>query len=68
MDLGWKVLIPAALGWFMLLASQRLARQNDWNIILVTTSAVVVMVGCYLLLQAAFSQSARQRETQGPMF
>ena len=68
MDLGWKVLIPAALGWFMLLASQRLARQNNWNIILVTTSAVVVMVGCYLLLQAAFSQSARQRETQGPMF
>jgi hypothetical protein len=68
MDLGWKVLIPGSLGWFMLLASQRMARQNEWNIILVTSISVVVMVGGYLLLQAAFTQSARQRETQGPMF
>ena len=68
MDLGWKVLIPGALGWFILLASQRMARQNEWNIILVTSISVVVMVGGYLLLQAAFTQSARQRETQGPMF
>lgn len=68
MDLGWKVLIPGGLGWFMLLASQRMARQNDWNIILVTSISIVVMVGGYLLLQAAFTQSARQRETQGQMF
>jgi NADH-quinone oxidoreductase subunit H len=68
MDLGWKVLIPGGLGWFMLLASQRMARQNDWNIILVTSISVVVLVGGYLLLQAAFTQSTRQRETQGPMF
>jgi hypothetical protein len=45
-----------------------MARQNEWNIILVTSISVVVMVGGYLLLQAAFTQSARQRETQGPMF
>jgi len=68
MDLGWKVLIPGSLGWFMLLASQRLARQNDWNIFIVTGSSVVVMVACYLLLQAAFSKSAREREIQGSMF
>ena len=68
MDLGWKVLIPGSLGWFMLLASQRMARQNDWNIILVTSISVVAMIGGYLLLQAAFTQSTRQRETQGPMF
>ena len=68
MDLGWKMLIPASLGWFMLLAAQRLARQNNWNIILVTGTSVVVLVGCYALIQAAFAQSARQRQTQGPMF
>jgi len=68
MDLGWKVLIPASLGWFMLLAAQRLARQNNWNIILMTSASVIVLVGCYALLQAAFAQSAREREAQGPMF
>ena len=31
MDLGWKVLIPASLGWFMLIAAQRLGRDQGWN-------------------------------------
>ena len=68
MDLGWKLLIPASLGWFMLLAAQRLARQNDWNIIVVTGASIVVLVVCYLLMQAAFVKSARERESQGTMF
>lgn len=68
MDLGWKLLIPASLGWFMLLAAQRLARQNGWNIIVVTGASIVVLVVCYLLLQAAFVKSARERESQGTMF
>jgi NADH-quinone oxidoreductase subunit H len=68
MDLGWKLLIPASLGWFMLLAAQRLARQNGWNIVLVTGASIAVLVICYLLMQAAFSKSARDRSTQGTMF
>ena len=68
MDLGWKLLIPASLGWFMLLAAQRLARQNGWNIVLVTGGSIVVLVICYLLMQAAFAKSARDRSTQGTMF
>ena len=68
MDLGWKLLIPASLGWFMLLAAQRLARQNGWNIVLVTGASIVVLVICYLLMQAAFAKSARDRSTQGTMF
>ena len=68
MDLGWKLLIPAALGWFMLLAAQRLARQNGWNIIVVTAGSIAVLVICYLLMQAAFAKSARDRSTQGTMF
>jgi NADH-quinone oxidoreductase subunit H len=68
MDLGWKLLIPASLGWFMLLAAQRLGRQNGWNIIVVTGVSIVVLVACYVLLQAAITRSARERETQGTMF
>ena len=68
MDLGWKLLIPASLGWFMLLAAQRLARQNGWNIVLVTGASIGVLVICYLLMQAAFAKSARDRSTQGTMF
>ena len=68
MDLGWKLLIPASLGWFMLLAAQRLARQNNWNIIVVTGASIAVLLICYLLMQAAFTRSARERETQGTMF
>lgn len=68
MDLGWKLLIPASLGWFMLLAAQRLARQNGWNIVFVTGGSIAVLVICYLLMQAAFAKSARDRSTQGTMF
>ena len=67
MDLGWKLLIPASLGWFMLLAAQRLARQNGWNIVLVTGGSIAVLVICYLLMQAAFAKSTRDRSTQGTM-
>lgn len=68
MDLGWKLLIPASLGWFMLLAAQRLARQNGWNIVLVTGGSIAVLMICYLLMQAAFAKSTRDRSTQGTMF
>jgi NADH-quinone oxidoreductase subunit H len=68
MNLGWKVLIPASLGWFMLLAAQRLGRDQGWNIVAVTVVSVVVLGICYVLLQLAFSVSAKQREAEGSMF
>jgi NADH-quinone oxidoreductase subunit H len=68
MNLGWKVLIPASLGWFMLLAAQRLGRDQGWNTIAVTVVSVVVLGICYVLLQLAFSVSAKQREAEGSMF
>ena len=47
MDLGWKVLIPISLGWFLLLAAIRLGNDNDWNpvLVVVVTVAVLVAVG-----------------------
>jgi NADH-quinone oxidoreductase subunit H len=68
MDFGWKVLIPASLGWFMLLAAQRLGRNEGWNTIVVTGSSVLVLVVCYALLQRSFTVSSKQREAEGSMF
>ncbi len=68
MDLGWKVLIPASLGWFMLIAAQRLGRVQGWNTFVVTGVSVVVLGASYALLQAAFTVSAKQREAEGSMF
>jgi NADH-quinone oxidoreductase subunit H len=68
MDLGWKVLIPASLGWFMLIAAQRLGRDQGWNTFVVTGVSVAVLGSSYALLQAAFKVSAKQREAEGSMF
>lgn len=68
MDLGWRILIPAALGWFMLLAAQRVGRSAGWDQVVVTiTSAIVLIVG-YALLQVAHSVSRRNREKNGASF
>jgi NADH-quinone oxidoreductase subunit H len=68
MDLGWKLLIPASLGWFMLLAAQRLARNEGWNIVATTAVSVVVIGGCWLLLQLGLSRAAKDRAVEGSMF
>ncbi len=68
MDLGWKVLIPGSLAWFMLLAAQRLARNEGWNVFVTTAAAVVALGVCYVLLQAAFTVSNDTREREGVQF
>ena len=50
MDLGWKVLIPIALGWLLLLGAMRLGRDSDWNVyVLIGIAAAVVLVAASLL-------------------
>ena len=68
MNLGWKLLIPASLGWFMLLAAQRVATDNDWNKWTVNIITIVVLLVCALLLLAATRVSAKNREREGAMF
>jgi len=68
MDFGWKVLIPASLGWFILLAAQRLARNEGWNIFATTAIAVAVLGVCYVLMQSAFAVSNKTREREGAQF
>jgi NADH-quinone oxidoreductase subunit H len=68
MNLGWKVLIPASLAWFLLLAAQRLAQSQGWSVFTTTAVAMVVLGICYALVQAAFVVSNRTRETEGAQF
>ena len=62
MDLGWKVLIPISLGWFLLLAAIRLGNDNDWNPVLVVVVSVAGMALAAALLLVAVRTSARNRE------
>ena len=68
MNLGWKVLIPVSLGWFMLLAAQRVATDNGWNKWAVSLGGIAVLVAAGGLLLAAVRVSAKNREREGAMF
>ena len=68
MDLGWRLLIPASLGWFMLLAAQRVGRDAGWDQIVVTLVTAVVLILGYVLLQLAHKVSRANREKDGASF
>ena len=68
MDLGWKILIPGSLGWFMLLAAQRVGRDAGWDQIVVTFVTALVLIGGYGLLLAAQHVSRVNREKDGASF
>ncbi|MFZ4720906.1 MAG: NADH-quinone oxidoreductase subunit NuoH [Ilumatobacteraceae bacterium] len=68
MNLGWKLMIPLALGWFMLLAAFRVGRDNDWNLAVVGLVCLVVLGAAGTLLSYASKVSARNREREGAMF
>ena len=64
MDLGWKVLIPVSLGWFLFLAALEVGRDRDWNLIIVLLVAVTVMAVAGALLRAAIGAAQRNRELE----
>jgi NADH-quinone oxidoreductase subunit H len=68
MNLGWKLMIPVALGWFMFLAAMRVAQDEGWNRVLVGSIAFVVLGLSGLLLTAAIRVSAKNRAKEGAMF
>ena len=61
MDLGWKLLIPLALGWLLLLAALELADAQGWSPAPVVVVAVAVFVGAAALLRSAVRSGAELR-------
>jgi NADH-quinone oxidoreductase subunit H len=71
MDLGWKVLIPLAFAWFLLVAAIKLGDERDWamgNYAVVLGVAFVVLLLGYGLFRAAVRVSAKNRELEGTVF
>jgi NADH-quinone oxidoreductase subunit H len=64
MDFGWKLLIPLALAWLMLLAAIVLARQEEWNPAITATGVIIIGVGGYTLLRAAIAAGHARRAAQ----
>jgi NADH-quinone oxidoreductase subunit H len=55
MDLGWKVMIPLALGWMLIVAAIRIASDRGWNV------GIVVAIGGTAILTAATLLAAARR-------
>ena len=68
MNLGWKVLIPASLGWFILLAAQRVGQSAGWDRYVVTIATALVLLVSYGLLMLAQRTSTNERKRDGVMF
>jgi len=65
MDLGWKVLIPGALGWLLLLVAVQVGSDEGWPWPAVVLGSLAVIAACYGLLVAAMRASRRNRELEG---
>ena len=61
MDLGWKVLIPLALGWLLLLGAIDIGRDAGWNPVAVVVVSIAVLLTGYTLLRAAVAASRARR-------
>ena len=68
MNLGWKVMIPVALAWFMLLAAFRIGDDRSWNNWAVGLVGLVVILAGGWLLGRANRVAHRNREREGAMF
>jgi NADH-quinone oxidoreductase subunit H len=63
MNLGWKALIPLALGWVLLLGGINIGRDEGWNMAVVVGVSFVVLVVAYVALSAAVSVAQQRRES-----
>ena len=68
MDFGWKLLIPVALGWFLVLAGLQVGKDKDWNLVAVIAVCLGVLLAAYLLFTAALSVARKNRDAQGAAY
>jgi NADH-quinone oxidoreductase subunit H len=68
MDLGWKVMIPLALGWLLLLATIHIYRDRGWDmpglLLPLAIGAVVILVAMLLLSRAVRAGKAAHEDTE----
>jgi len=62
MDLGWKLLIPLALAWFLLLAGLQVGRDRDWDF--AQTFGFVAGFGAVCLVMAGLLMTAVRNARQ----
>jgi TRAP-type uncharacterized transport system fused permease subunit len=63
MDLGWKVLIPLALFWLLMVAALRVGRDAGWSTIYVFAAAIAVAAVVAWALAAALRLGDRTVKT-----
>ncbi|MBA2626363.1 MAG: NADH-quinone oxidoreductase subunit H, partial [Acidimicrobiia bacterium] len=68
MDLGWKRLIPVALGWLLLLGAIRLGRDEQWiadsafwTTLVVLVAGLFIALLCGLAILSAIRTADRRR-------
>ena len=61
MDLGWKLLIPLALGWFLVVAAVKVGVDAGWNIIAVIAVCAAGLIGGGLLLRLSIRSGRAAR-------
>ncbi|MCB1270550.1 MAG: NADH-quinone oxidoreductase subunit NuoH [Microthrixaceae bacterium] len=66
MDLGWKLLIPLALGWFLIVAAVKVAVDSSWNVAVVVVVAIagLFLGGALLRLASRSGRAARLEEAR----
>ena len=62
MDLGWKLLIPLALGWFLIVAAVKVGVDAGWNIVAVIAVCTAGLVAGGLLLRLSIRSGHEARE------
>jgi NADH-quinone oxidoreductase subunit H len=62
MDLGWKLLIPLALGWFLVVAAVKVGVDAGWNIVAVIAVCAAGLLAGGLLLKLSIRSGREARE------
>jgi NADH-quinone oxidoreductase subunit H len=64
MDLGWKVMIPLALGWMLIVAAIRIASDRGWNVGIVVAIGGATIIAAASLLAAARRTAGKRRDEE----
>jgi len=65
MDLGWKLLIPLALAWLLLLTAFRIGDDEGWNPVAVLVGGAAALAATFGLLNLALRAAQRSRQLEG---